>query len=90
VSVSGRTVTIPSTTPQQTRGFLALAAAVTAWGIGWPVNRGILYHLPPLTGIGIRSAVATIALLRLPRRSGGSSHHVGAICRCCSAFRCCT
>jgi drug/metabolite transporter (DMT)-like permease len=65
VSVSGRTVTIPSTTPQQTRGFLALAAAVTAWGIGWPVNRGILYHLPPLTGVGIRSAVATIALFAI-------------------------
>jgi len=36
--------------------------AVTAWGIGWPVNRAILYHLPPLSAVAVRSAIATIAL----------------------------
>jgi drug/metabolite transporter (DMT)-like permease len=44
------------------RGLLALAAAVVSWGIGWPVNRAILYHLPPLTTVAIRSAIATAAL----------------------------
>lgn len=49
----------------RTRGLLALAAAVTAWGIGWPVNRAILYHLPPLSTVAIRSAIATVALFAI-------------------------
>ncbi len=36
-----------------------------AWGIGWPVNRGILYHLPPLTAVAIRSVIATAALFAI-------------------------
>ncbi len=47
------------------RGLLALAAAVVSWGIGWPVNRAILYHLPPLTAVAIRSGIATLALLAI-------------------------
>jgi drug/metabolite transporter (DMT)-like permease len=43
----------------------ALAATVMAWGIGWPVNRGILYHLPPLTAVAIRSVIATAALFAI-------------------------
>jgi drug/metabolite transporter (DMT)-like permease len=49
------------------RGLLALAAAVAAWGIGWPVNRAILDHLPPLSTVAIRSAVATVALFAIAR-----------------------
>jgi len=49
----------------RTRGLLALAAAVTAWGIGWPVNRAILYHLPPLSTVAIRSAIAVAALFAI-------------------------
>jgi drug/metabolite transporter (DMT)-like permease len=45
--------------------FLALTAAVTAWGIGWPVNRAILYHLPPLTTVAVRSAIAAVALFAI-------------------------
>lgn len=45
--------------------FLALAAAVTSWGIGWPVNRGILYYLTPLSGVAIRSAIAAVALFAI-------------------------
>ncbi|HTQ33328.1 MAG TPA: DMT family transporter [Stellaceae bacterium] len=48
-----------------TRGLAALAAAVTAWGIGWPVNRAILYHLPPLTTVAVRSAIAAAALFAI-------------------------
>jgi drug/metabolite transporter (DMT)-like permease len=42
--------------------FIALAAAVTSWGIGWPVNRAILFHLTPLTAVTLRSAIAAAAL----------------------------
>ncbi len=45
--------------------MLALAAAVIAWGIGWPVNRAILYHLPPLSTVAVRSAIATVALFAI-------------------------
>lgn len=45
--------------------FLALTAAVTSWGIGWPVNRAILYHLPPLTAVTARSAIAAVALFAI-------------------------
>lgn len=45
--------------------FLALAAAATSWGIGWPVNRAILYHLPPLTAVTVRSAIAAAALFAI-------------------------
>jgi drug/metabolite transporter (DMT)-like permease len=44
---------------------MALAAAATSWGIGWPVNRAILYHLPPLTAVAVRSAIAVIALFAI-------------------------
>jgi drug/metabolite transporter (DMT)-like permease len=64
VSASDRSLAAGSVSPQ-TRGFLALAAAVTAWGIGWPVNRAILFHLPPLTTVAIRSAIATAALFAI-------------------------
>jgi drug/metabolite transporter (DMT)-like permease len=47
------------------RGLLALSAAVTAWGIGWPVNRAILYHLPPLSTVAVRSAIAVAALFAI-------------------------
>jgi len=47
------------------RGLLALSAAVTAWGIGWPVNRAILYHLPPLSTVAVRSAIAVLALFAI-------------------------
>jgi drug/metabolite transporter (DMT)-like permease len=36
-----------------------------SWGIGWPVNRAILYHLPPLSTVAIRSAIATVALFAI-------------------------
>lgn len=49
----------------QARGHLALAAAVTAWGVGWPVNRAILYHLPPLSAVAVRSAIAAAALFAI-------------------------
>jgi drug/metabolite transporter (DMT)-like permease len=44
---------------------MALAAAVTAWGFGWPVNRAILYHLPPLSTVAVRSAIAAAALFAI-------------------------
>ena len=49
----------------RTRAFAALATTVTAWGIGWPVNRGILYSLPPLSAVAVRSLVATVALFAI-------------------------
>ena len=54
-------------TPAASRAtaFLALAAAATSWGIGWPVNRAILYHLPPLTAVTVRSAIAALALFAI-------------------------
>jgi drug/metabolite transporter (DMT)-like permease len=64
VSVSDR-ATIDTETaplPSRTAGVVALATAVTAWGIGWPVNRAILYHLPPATAVAIRTAIAAAAL----------------------------
>ncbi|HML10933.1 MAG TPA: DMT family transporter [Stellaceae bacterium] len=48
--------------------FVALAAAATSWGIGWPVNRAILYHLPPLTAVTVRSAIAALALFAIAIR----------------------
>jgi drug/metabolite transporter (DMT)-like permease len=62
VSVS---ISASTASRRQIRGLFALAAAVTAWGIGWPVNRAILYHLPPLTTVAIRSALATVALFAI-------------------------
>ncbi len=47
------------------RAFAALATTVTAWGIGWPVNRGILYSLPPLSAVAVRSLIATAALFAI-------------------------
>src|SRR5438067_7831379 len=52
-------------TPSRAPAFLALAAAVSAWGIGWPVNRGILYQLPPLSAVALRSAIAAAALFAI-------------------------
>ena len=49
-------------TASRATAFLALSAAATSWGIGWPVNRAILYHLPPLTAVTVRSAIAAAAL----------------------------
>lgn len=54
----------PSTESRAT-AFLALAAAVASWGIGWPVNRAILYHLPPLTAVTLRSAIAAVVLFAI-------------------------
>jgi drug/metabolite transporter (DMT)-like permease len=51
--------------PSRGMAFLALAAAVSSWGIGWPINRAILYHLPPLSTVAIRSAIATVALFAI-------------------------
>ena len=64
VSASDPTVAAAPATAQ-TRAFLALVATVTAWGIGWPVNRAILYHLPPLSAVALRSAIATVALFAI-------------------------
>lgn len=47
------------------KGLAALAATVTAWGIGWPVNRAILYHLPPLSAVALRSLIAVVTLFAL-------------------------
>jgi drug/metabolite transporter (DMT)-like permease len=63
VSVSEHTIETAWT--PRARGLLALAAAVTAWGIGWPVNRAILYHLPPLSTVAVRSAIAVLALFAI-------------------------
>ena len=57
-------IAVGKATPR-THAFLALAAAVTAWGIGWPVNRAILYHLAPLSAVAVRSAIASVALFAI-------------------------
>ena len=57
-------IAVGKATPR-THAFLALAAAVTAWGIGWPVNRAILYHLAPLSAVAVRSAIAAVALFAI-------------------------
>ena len=57
--------TIETAWTPRARGLSALAAAVTAWGVGWPVNRAILYHLPPLTTVAVRSAIAVAALFAI-------------------------
>jgi drug/metabolite transporter (DMT)-like permease len=64
MSVTERTALETTWTPRG-RGLLALSAAVTAWGIGWPVNRAILYHLPPLLTVAVRSAIAVLALFAI-------------------------
>ncbi|HXO03576.1 MAG TPA: DMT family transporter [Stellaceae bacterium] len=51
--------------PSRSAAFLALAAAVSAWGVGWPVNRAILYHLPPLSTVALRSLIASAALFAI-------------------------
>jgi drug/metabolite transporter (DMT)-like permease len=66
MSVSDNSVV--ATAAPHAKGLLALAAAVTAWGIGWPVNRAILYHLPPLSTVAARSAVAVVALFVIALR----------------------
>jgi drug/metabolite transporter (DMT)-like permease len=57
-------IEIPAT-PTRATGCLALALAVSAWGIGWPVNRAILYHLPPATAVTVRTAIAAATLLAI-------------------------
>jgi drug/metabolite transporter (DMT)-like permease len=44
---------------------MALTAAVSAWGIGWPVNRAILDYLPPVSAVAVRSAIAAAALFAI-------------------------
>ena len=51
--------------PSRSAAFLALAAAVSAWGVGWPINRAILYHLPPLSTVALRSLIASAALFAI-------------------------
>jgi drug/metabolite transporter (DMT)-like permease len=65
VSASDRLSIEAAWATPRARGLLALTAAVTAWGIGWPVNRAILYHLPPLSTVAVRSAIATMALFAI-------------------------
>jgi drug/metabolite transporter (DMT)-like permease len=62
VSVADRSATQAES---RAPAFLALAAAATSWGIGWPVNRAILYHLTPLTAVTVRSVIAAAALFAL-------------------------
>jgi drug/metabolite transporter (DMT)-like permease len=64
MSTTGHAALEPAWTPR-TRGLVALAAAVTSWGIGWPINRAILYHLSPLYAVTIRSAIAAVALFAI-------------------------
>jgi drug/metabolite transporter (DMT)-like permease len=64
MSVSDQIIETGWATPRA-RGLLALSTAVTAWGIGWPVNRAILYHLPPLSTVAIRSGIAAAALFAI-------------------------
>jgi drug/metabolite transporter (DMT)-like permease len=65
MSVTDRSSIAAAWATPHAKGLLALAAAVTAWGIGWPVNRAILYHLPPLSTVAVRSAIATAALFAI-------------------------
>jgi drug/metabolite transporter (DMT)-like permease len=65
VSASENSTVVTGSATPHARGLLALAAAVTAWGVGWPVNRAILDHLPPLSTVAMRSAIATAALFAL-------------------------
>ena len=68
MSASDQTTTIatgPVPIGSRTRGFLALVAAVSAWGIGWPVNRAILYHLPAATTVAVRNGIAAAMLIAL-------------------------
>jgi drug/metabolite transporter (DMT)-like permease len=65
VSVTDRTVFAAAAARSRAPAFLALAVAVTSWGIGWPVNRAILYHLPPLSTVAMRSMIATAALFAI-------------------------
>jgi drug/metabolite transporter (DMT)-like permease len=65
MSAADRSPVVAARTTPHAKGLLALAAAVTAWGIGWPVNRAILYHLPPLSTVAVRSAIATVALFAI-------------------------
>jgi drug/metabolite transporter (DMT)-like permease len=55
----------PAPLGSRTRGFIALATAVSAWGIGWPVNRAILYHLPAATTVAVRNVIAAALLIAL-------------------------
>ena len=65
MSASENSVLAAAWATPHAKGLLALTAAVTAWGIGWPVNRAILYHLPPLSTVAVRSVIATAALFAL-------------------------
>ena len=65
MSTSGPAVFEARRPESRAPAFLALTAAATSWGIGWPVNRAILYHLPPLTAVTVRSAIAAIALFTI-------------------------
>jgi drug/metabolite transporter (DMT)-like permease len=47
------------------RGELLLCVLALAWGVGWPINKALLYVLPPLWYIAVRSLVALIALVAL-------------------------
>jgi drug/metabolite transporter (DMT)-like permease len=67
VSVSERTSSKaePAASSSRSAGLAALSATVVAWGFGWPVNRAILYHLPPLSAVAVRSAIAAVALFAI-------------------------
>lgn len=51
---------------------LALAALILIWGSTWSVIAAGLEGMPPLTGIALRFALASILLLLLARRQGVS------------------
>jgi drug/metabolite transporter (DMT)-like permease len=67
VSASDRATIEPKPSPLSPRatGYAGLVTAVSAWGIGWPVNRAILYHIPPTTTVAVRNSIAAAVLLAL-------------------------
>lgn len=50
--------------------MLMLGITVLAWGFGWPVNKLLLEAITPLWAIGLRSAMATVALFAIAGATG--------------------
>src|SRR4051812_31722586 len=57
--------------------IVMLVVVVLAWGFAWPVHKVILYELPPIWAVALRSSIGTVAMfaitaalgrLRLPPR----------------------
>ena len=72
------------------RGMVMLMVVVLAWGAGWPVNKALLAHMPPIWSVALRSVVSALALFAISLSFTGLVAPKREDTPCSSAWCCCT